>query len=292
MADILENVLIEGFDPEKFQDDNVDYSDKDWEQVYGAYQNKKFLQGTITGIETIGEGDSEKTCAIVHVGRIKGIIPLEFTGANNLRQLRSMTGQEVAFMILNYDREAELFTASRTKAQEEMAKITLRKISEGDIIPAVARHVTDKTVIADIGGITVRIPIDEVRYGWIDSLQDEVQVGQPLKVKVTKIEEKEAEGETAEAEKETRTVVKVSAKAAQKNPWPDCLKNYQRGGEYMGTVSGVREYGIFINLEPGVDSLATHLKFQNVKKGDKVLVRIQSIDTKEEQIRTRITSVK
>jgi len=291
MAEILENVLIEGFDPEQFNDKNLDYSDKDWEKVYAAYQNDKFLQAPMTGIETIGEGENKKTCAIVHVGKIKGIIPLEYTGANNLRQLRAMTGQDVAFMILNYDREAEVFTASRTKAQEEMAKITLRKIDEGDIIPAVVRHVTQNLVRADIGGIDVRIPINEVRYGWIDDLQEEVKVGKPLKVKVLKIEEKEVDTSEGETGTEKKTAVTVSAKATQKNPWPDCTKNYQKGGEYVGIVSGVREYGVFVNLEPGVDSLASHLKFQNVKKGDKVLVRIHSIDPKEEQVRTRITRV-
>jgi len=276
MAEILDNVLIEGFDPAQLQDEEQDLRDKDWEQIYAAYQNDKFLQAPITGIETIGEGKNKKTCAIVHVGKIKGIIPMEYTGANNLRQLRAMTGQDVAFMILNYDRDGEIFTASRTKAQEEMAKITLRRIDEGDTIPAVVRHVSQSNVHADIGGIMVRIPISEVRHGWIDDLQEEVKEGKALKVKVLKIEGNE---------------VTVSAKATQPNPWPECTQNYQIGGEYVGTVSGVREYGVFVNLEPGVDSLASHLKFQNVKKGDKVLVRVNAIDPKEEKVRTRITRV-
>src|SRR5690625_5425328 len=89
MADILENVLIEGFDPEQFKDENVDYSDKDWEKVYAAYQNDKFLEAPITGIETIGEGENKKTCAIMHVGKIKGIIPLEYTGRSEETRLNS-----------------------------------------------------------------------------------------------------------------------------------------------------------------------------------------------------------
>ena len=287
----LENVMIEGFDPELFKEEDVDFRNKDWEEIYAAYQNNKFLKSEITGIETIGEGENKKTCAVVHVGQVKGIIPLEFIGVKNLKQLRAMTGQEIAFIILNYDREAGIFTASRTKAQEEMAKITLRHINEGDTIPAVVRHVTDANVHADIGGIMVRIPINEVRHGWIDNLREEVKVGEPLKVKVLKIEEKEIEKAVSEKTSTKRVEVIVSAKATQPNPWPGCTKNYQIGGEYVGRVSGVRDYGVFINLEPGVDSLASHLKFQNVKKGDKVLVRVQAIDPKEEQVRTRITHV-
>ena len=59
----------------------------------------------------------------------------------NVRQLRAMTGQSVAFKVLNYDRDAGVFTASRQAALEQMAAITLKKIEEGDVIVAVVRQV-------------------------------------------------------------------------------------------------------------------------------------------------------
>ncbi|OZU89043.1 hypothetical protein CIL03_08480 [Virgibacillus indicus] len=271
-------ILIEGFDPTKMVDQEIEHASEDWRKVYGAYQNKKILQAPITGIENFGTKENEKICAIVTVGTIRGLIPMEFAGADNLRQLRAMTGQTVAFKVVNYDREAEIFTGSRLEALEQMADITLRKIEEGDHIPAVIHHVGQHILRADIGGIEAVIPIEDVRYGWIDNLHDEFSTGDVLKVKVISIDK--------EAKK-----VKVSAKAAQENPWPDCTKRYQKGGEYVGVVSGVREYGVFVNLEPGVDSLASHLKFQNVKKGDRVLVRVQNINVKDEQVRTRIIRV-
>ena len=272
------NILIEGFDPTTILDQEMEKANVDWRKVYGAYQNQKILQAPITGIENFGTKENEKTCAIVSVGTIRGLIPMEFTGADNLRQLRAMTGKTVAFKVLNYDRETEIFTGSRLEALDQMAEITLRKVEEGDIIPAVIHHVGQNVLRADIGGIEIIIPIEDVRYGWVDNLQDEYKVGDALKVKVLSIDHENKK-------------VKVSAKAAQKNPWPDCTKRYQKGGEYVGVVSGVREYGIFVNLEPGVDSLASHLKFQNVKKGDRVLVRVQNINVKDEQVRTRITRV-
>ena len=75
------------------------------------------------------------------------------------------------------------------------------------------------------------------------------------------------------------------------NPFLECVERYKKNGEYVGTVSGVAEYGIFVNLEEGVDTLARHLKFQNVQKGDQVLVRILSVDVKKERISGRIIRV-
>ncbi|TMN20931.1 S1 RNA-binding domain-containing protein [Lentibacillus cibarius] len=280
MAEELnESVMIEGFDPSKMVDQEQDHTLENWKEIYAAYQNSKILYAPIAGIEKIGQpGEEKHPCAVVRVGTIRGLIPLEYTGAQNLRQLRSMTGQNTAFMVLNYDQENELFTASRTKAREKLAAITLRKLQVGDTTPAVIRHVDEGYLLADIGGIHVVIPIDEIRYGWIDNLHDEFQEGQAIKVKVMAIDEEKQH-------------VEVSAKALLQNPWPDCVKRYQKNGEYVGTVSGVREYGVFVRLEPGVDSLSSHLKFQNVQKDDRVLVRVDNINTEKEQIRTRITRV-
>ncbi len=269
--DILQ-VLIEGFDPSKVQTESE--VDQHWKEVYGAYQNQTILQAPITGIETL----LNKQCAVVSLGTVRGYIPMEFTGAENLRQLRAMTGQSVAFRVLNYDREAGIFTGSRTAAIEQMANITLKRIAVEDVIIAVVRSVSPSLVRADIGGIEVKIPIEDVKYGWIDDLTEEVKPGDHLRVKVLEIDEEEKK-------------VRVSAKATQENPWNGKAQRYQKGSEYVGTVSGVREYGVFVNLEPGIDSLSRHLKWQNVKRGDRVLVRVMDVDTKNEQIRSRITKV-
>lgn len=270
----LNELLIEGYDPSKMPQESL--YDKDWQKIVSARQNGTILQTEISGLEIVGD----KECAVINVGRIRGYIPLEFTGVENRRQLRAMTGKKTVFKVLEYieDAEKKIFMASRVDALKEMASITLRRIKVGDEITAVVRTVSPSLVRADIGGIEVRIPLEEIRYGWIDDLTEEVKVEDHLKVKVLDINE------------ETQRVT-VSAKALEENPWETCKDRFKRGGEYVGVVSGVREFGIFVNLENGVDSLASHLKFQNVKRGDKVLVRVNNIDEKNQEVRTRIIRI-
>lgn len=315
MSEVLE-VLIEGFDPNKLEEEEDQY-DKTWKKIVGAYQNQTIIQGNFIGIEDLrqpkqakkenedGKESNEKsseetknasnekeatkeqdddkkynivTCAVVQVDHVRGYIPIHEFGVDNKRQLRAFTGRSVVFKILKYDRENEIFIGSRVKAREQMAKHLLSKIKEGDEVIAVVNNVTPSLVRADIGGIDVKIPIDEIRYGWIDDLTEEVKVGDHLKVKILEIDKENQK-------------VKVSRKALLPNPFPDCLNRYKKGSEYIGTVSGVREYGVFVNLEPGVDSLARHLKYENVKKGDKVLVRILDIEPEKEHISVRITRI-
>lgn len=270
----LESMLIEGFDAKKMPKEEID--NKDWRKIVAAKQNDTILQAEMGGLEKIGEKD----CAVVNIGRVRGYIPMEYTGVENLRQLRALTGKKIVFKVLEYIEEPDkkIFMASRTAAIDEMAEITLRKIEEGDEIIAVVRTVSPSLVRADIGGIEVRLPVTEISYGWIDDLEEYVSVGDHLRVKVLGIDKEKKE-------------VRVSAKALLPNPWESVKERYKRNGEYVGTVSGVRDYGIFVNLEEGVDSLASHLKFQNVQKGDKVLVRVNQIDEENQQIRCRVVRV-
>ncbi|RXT05303.1 hypothetical protein EIZ39_18195 [Ammoniphilus sp. CFH 90114] len=52
-------------------------------------------------------------------------------------------------------------------------------------------------------------------------------------------------------------------------------------------MSGVQEYGVFVNLEPGVDGLMKlpSPKVGMVHKGDQVLIDIHEISNKDKQIR-------
>lgn len=282
MAEVLNTILIEGFDPEKAEY-KPDEDDKHWMEIQSAYQNDKIISGELIGFENIKLNDKKELCGIIWKGGIKGIIPLRESGIDPedqqaINKYRALSGKEISFKVLHYDKENNMFLASRKKAREEMAEITLKKIDVGYNIHCVLREVYARHVVGDIGGIDVIIPVFELTYGWIEDLRDHYKPGDHIRVQVMEID------------KEKKTV-KVSMKPLLKNPFPDCAKRYVKNGEYVGTVTGVQNYGIFVNLEEGVDSLAPHLKFQNVKKGDKVLVRIVNVDVEKEQIRTKIVRV-
>lgn len=280
MSDVLD-VLIEGFNKHKVEE-RPDENAK-WIEIQSAYQNDMILNSELVGFETLKLGDNKVLCGIIRMDNVKGIVPLFESGIDPednqaINKFRALSGKEIAFKILQYSKEDNMFIASRKKAREQMADITLRKIDVGYNVYCVAREVHQGHMIGDIGGIDVHIPVFELTYGWVDDLREMYKAGDHIKVQVMEIDLQKKE-------------VKVSAKPLLKNPFPDCATRYQKNGEYVGKVSGVQNYGIFVNLEDGVDSLAPHLKFQNVQKGDKVLVRVIAVDLEKEQIRTKIVRV-
>lgn len=279
MADIKRNILVEGYNPSKVVEDEVDRASQ---AIYAALQNRMILQAPVVGVEEIAGHPT----LILQYDHIRGIIPGELSGVTldeedkniQKKKLLHLIGQDVAFRVVRFDRENELFVGDRKSAIEMMASIALSRIEKDDIIIAVAKEVTPYVVRADVGGIMVEIPISEIDYGWIDNLRERVRPGDHLKVKVLEID------------KESGKIV-VSAKAAKPGPWPEAAKRYQVGSEYAGRVSGVREFGIFVNLEPGVDVFCKHMRFGLPRKDDRVIVRINSVEPKKERISGRIVQV-
>lgn len=275
------NVLIEGYDETKVEEINHHENyDKDWESVYRSRQTGTIMQADVLGIEENSYGNKTIPCAIVYVGNVKGIIPMEFMNVKNYQEFRKYTGQKVAFKVIGIDKENKIFIGSRNAAIEHMANATWKKIKEGFIqegstILGVVRNIERKELHIDIGGVLATMDITEYDYGWIDNLSAVVSVGDHIRCKILSIDMEEKK-------------ITLSRKALLPNPWLSISERFTVGGEYVGKVTGVVNQGYYVNLMPGVDSFARHMMRTTLKRGDKVLVRIIDINTEEEKITARI----
>lgn len=275
LVDQTLKVLVEGYDENQVHEVELDNYDRDWEEVYRSRQNGTILQTEIIGIETKNIREKNIQCAVIYIGQVKGIIPLEFMNVENINQLRRMLGQKIAFKVIGIDQEAKIFIGSRKAAVEHMASSTWQKLELDQNVLAVVRSVGRNSILLDIGGITTRLEVEEYGYGWYDDLRDEVKEGDHLTVKVVKLDK--------EAQK-----VEVSRKATLPDPWSTVKTRFVEGGEYVGKVSGVVNYGCYVNLASGIDTLVPHMKFTRLQKGDKVLVRITGFVDEKRHITSKV----
>ncbi|MEQ2529168.1 30S ribosomal protein S1 [Bacillaceae bacterium CLA-AA-H227] len=277
MADQALTVLVEGYDPQKAleatQSSSLDLS-SDWQDIYAARQNGTILQGELIGIES---PEPDKTYGIVQVGFVNGYLPMQEAGEEikNINQFRSLIGSKIVFKVTNLLREQEQFVASRKEALKQMQETTWKRLKKGQDVIAVVRDVRMKTVKLEIGGVTVKMGAEEYDHKFINDLRDELKVGDHMQVKVLSVDSEKKE-------------VKVSAKALKENMWDDIAKHLRVKGEYSGIITGIAEFGVFINIRGNVDALAPHLKFDKFKKGDKVLIRLLEIQPKTQHIRAKI----
>lgn len=271
------NVLVEGYDPlkalEATHNSSLDTSG-DWQEIYAARQNGTILQGELIGIES---PEPEKTYGVIQVGFVRGYLPMQEAGEEiqTVNHFRRLIGSKIVFKVTNLLRDEEQFVASRKEALEQMQAITWKRLNEGIDMIAIVRDVRMKRVRLELGGITVNMSAEEYDHRYINDLRDELKVGDHLQVKVTSVDK--------EAKKVT-----VSAKALKENVWDDIAKHLRVKGEYAGTITGIAEFGVFVNIRGNVDALTPHLKFDKFKKGDRVLIRLLEIQPKKQHIRAKI----
>lgn len=156
-------------------------------------------------------------------------------------------------------------------------------IKIGEIIPMYIKEVNEKGVNAVYGVYEAFISITDLRYGFIKDIFTEFQVGKQIFVKVLGIED------------DDNKKIKVSGKQAQINPWGELgiVHQMKVGDIWTGEVTGVKEYGLFINLIDGVDALVRPMSkraynYEPVHVGDKVDVKISEIDINKKQIKGKL----
>ena len=125
--------------------------------------------------------------------------------------------------------------------------------------------------MCEIEGIEAFLPIQELSHGWVDDVNDLIQPGDTFNAKIIEVDK----------DKQKLT---LSVKALTDGPWPDCVSRYSKNSFYAGIVTGALEYGVFVNLEPGLDAFCKLPKSGRVHEGDSVSIIITRISAEEQRI--------
>ena len=84
--------------------------------------------------------------------------------------------------------------------------------------------------------------MSDLSHGRVKKPSDLVNIGQKIKVKITKIDSK-------------TNRVSASVKALTEDPFENIEKKYKIGEVYEGIVTKIMDYGCFIKIEDGVEGL-------------------------------------
>ncbi len=153
------------------------------------------------------------------------------------------------------------------------AEITeaLKNIKEGDIIDsAIVKATTDWGIFLDINGIDALLHVSDLSHGRVKKPADLVTIGQKIKVKITKIDEK-------------TNRVSASVKALTEDPYANIEKRYKVGEIYDGEVTKIMDYGCFVRIDEGIEGLIhnSELDWKNKNiRPNKVLSASQKIKFK------------
>ncbi len=272
------DVMVLGTDPEGILRLSKTLADrqKAINKIEDAFKNKKPIEGRITS--------RVKGGMIVDLG-LRAFLPASHVDIRNNNDLDKYIGLKAKFYVTEYNpRKQEVIVSRRLYLEDERAQLkkkTLESLEVGKVFDGEVRSITSFGAFVDIGGVEGLLHVSDISWGKIKHPSEILKVGDKVKVKVLAFNK----------EKEK---ISLGIKQLIENPWNTVEERYPVGMKVQGTVTGVTDFGAFVEVEPGVEGLIKlsdmfwGKKFGKpssiLKVGDKIEVIVLDRNAKEKRM--------
>jgi ribosomal protein S1 len=139
--------------------------------------------------------------------------------------------------------------------------------------------------------VTVKVPVSEGEQKETVEIEGLVHISEISWEKVSHPKEYHAVGDTLKVKvlgtDERTGKLNLSIKQLSDDPWQTIEQRYEQGMTIDGKVSRVESFGVFVNVEPGVDGLIHSSKLEpgvELKRGEAVTVHVESVDSKQRRM--------
>ena len=209
-----------------------------WRDISRSCREGEVLEGEIVG--------KVKGGLSVDIGRILAFLPGSQIDLKPIRNLDALIGQRLKFKVIKFNRKRNNIVLSRRvlldEERKQLREETLKNLKEGDVVEGTVKNLTDYGAFIDLGGMDGLLHITDISWGRIGHPSEKLSVGDRIKVKVLHFDQ----------EKEK---VSLGLKQALPDPWESVPQRYRVGSRTKGKVVNVTDYGVFMELEEGVEGL-------------------------------------
>ena len=247
-----------------------------WDEIVKALEDKTVLEVKVT--RPVNGG------VIAEYKEVSGFIPLSQLSDHYVENAEEFVGQTMEVRVSRVDqRRNRAVFSHKLFLNEEKDKLVAEiweNLNVDDVVEGTVMRFTDYGAFVDIGGIDGLLHISEISWGRLKHPQEVLSIGQKINVKVLSM--------NAEKGK-----ISLGLKQNQPEPWSVIDENYQVGQVIEGKVVQIKEYGAFVELEPGLDGLVhisevAHKRVGNISDelevGQVVTAKILEIDKERNRI--------
>jgi small subunit ribosomal protein S1 len=248
-----------------------------WDDLEKAYREGTPVRGRI--IERVKGG------LRVDVDGVAAFLPGSQVDSRPVRNLDSLKNQEIEAKVIKLNRKRSNVVLSRKAVLDEQNESrkdeTLDHLEEGIIVEGQIKNLTDYGAFVDLGGIDGLLHVTDMSWGRLQNPAEMFRVGENVQVKVLKFDR-------------DRERVSLGYKQLQPDPWESVEERFIIGTRVKGAIASVADYGVFVELEPGVEGLVhvsemswskrTRHPSKLVNVGDEVEAEVLGVDPRARRI--------
>jgi small subunit ribosomal protein S1 len=211
-------------------------------------------------------------------GRVKGGFTVDLAGViaflpgsqvdvKPIKDITPLMNISQPFQILKMDEKLgnivvsrrAILEESRAEARNEM----LSQVKEGVILEGTVKNITDYGAFLDLGTVDGLLHVTDISWSRINHPSEVLKIGQKVSVIVIKFNE------------DTKRI-SLGMKQLESNPWEGIESDFPVGQKMIGKVSNIADYGIFVELRPGIEGLvhSTEISWSRANQNPRKLVKV------------------
>lgn len=213
---------------------------------------------------------------------IRGFVPTSQFSKHNINILDTLIGKNFDVKIIEVDKEKNrlIFSERYVSEADLIAEKTdaLEAIKENEVYAGVVSGVMPFGIFVSVkvplekkgaeGKVEGLVHISEISWEKVEDPHTLFKVNDEVKVKAVTVDK-------------TTGKVTLSIKQLSDDPWSKAQEKYPEGSTSSGKVSRIAPFGVFVNLEPGIDGLIHISKIpvdRDLKVGDDIVVVVEQVE--------------
>jgi len=207
-------------------------------KILDTLQENQVIRGTVKNITNYG--------VFIDIGGVDGLLHITDMTWGRISHPSELVkiGETVSVKVLSFDKDNEKISLGLKQLTENPWEKVAEQLKVGSKIKGKISSITDYGLFVEIAkGIEGLVHISEV--SWTDRINDlagKFKVGQDIEVLVVSLD------------KENRRM-SLSVKQLDKNPWESVAEQFKVGQKIKGVISNITDFGVFVQLMPGIDGL-------------------------------------
>ncbi len=247
-----------------------------WDRIINAKKEGDIVEGVIM--------KKVKGGLTVDIG-IEAFLPASQSFLRGPFNLDSLLGKPTKVKILKINKMRKNIVVSRKEAlqlEKDHAKSKMiDELTKGEIRRGVVKNITDFGAFIDLGGVDGLLHITDMSWSRISHPSEMLAIGDSVEVMIL------------DFDKES---MKISLGLKQKtpSPWVNVEQKYPVGSKAKGKIVNIVPYGVFVELEKGLEGLIHISEFSWSKKitnpqemfaiGDAVEAQVISVDQANQKL--------
>lgn len=247
-----------------------------WAEVESELDEGDTITVTVSNIEAYG--------VFVDLGNdIEGFLHIsEISWNKNVKNPNDYltVGEEIDVEVIEINSTTHKLRVSLKKLLPKPFDEFLKNYNEGDIVTGTITSLADFGAFVRISGVEGLLHNQDISWDKNTKAKEVLKSGDEIEVKIAKI--------NAEDQK-----ISLNRKTLLESPIDKFAVNNKVNAVVTGTIRDIKDFGVFVSLEDGVDALIrdedlTPLIKEELEAGQEIEAAIANIDTKRDRIRLSV----